>query len=406
VLQGVFQSRVIVLTLLAVVAVGAVSFCALSGHMLSLRATLVLMAVGAVALVFSILHLRHAGLALSAAFAPLPGLVGAASLGLPVEPMALAFLAGSTVALFLADEIALRVLDGSGVVAATAETLRENAIAGCVAATAAAAFTAVLLFAGHHARLPLVTALAELGSGLSALIVLPLAASQLLFSEDFVARANRLRELRERRLERIAAVTEPRWGWSLTGIGVVFFALAYFGSRSLHASPSAAHSALEIWLVAAIVVTGAALATTRDWRRSLAVVTVLGLAALVGCWGYARAGILLNVTSWLALMQVLGTGAAMTLLVANAAQPEADEDGAAAMVRSLLGKTGAAVTSSACGIVVLLALSLSVGREAMALAAALFFAGLGAVLLQPALTIAIETIAPRRSTIAARYRVS
>jgi hypothetical protein len=252
---------------------------------------------------------------------------------------------------------------------------------------------------------PLVTALAELGSGLSALIVLPLAASQLLFSEDFVARANRLRELRERRLERIAAVTEPRWGWSLTGIGVVFFALAYFGSRSLHASPSAAHSALEIWLVAAIV-TGAALATTRDWRRSLAVVTVLGLAALVGCWGYARAGILLNVTSWLALMQVLGTGAAMTLLVANAAQPEADEDGAAAMVRSLLGKTGAAVTSSACGIVVLLALSLSVGREAMALAAALFFAGLGAVLLQPALTIAIETIAPRRSTIAARYRVS
>jgi hypothetical protein len=64
------------------------------------------------------------------------------------------------------------------------------------------------------------------------------------------------------------------------------------------------------------------------------------------------------------------------------------------------------VTGSACAIVILLALALTIGREAVALAAALFFAGLGAVLLQTALTIAIETVAPRRSTIEARYRVN
>ncbi len=405
-MQGVFQSRTIVLAALAVLAAGIVGMCAISGHVFSVRAIAALAAIVAVSLVFSILHLRHAGLALVAAFAPLPGLLAAASLGATVEPLALAFLAGFTIALFLADEIALRVVEGSGAATATAGTLRENAVAGVAAAIAAAALAALLLFAGHHARMPLVAAAAELASGLSALIVLPLGASQLPFGEDFVMRANRLRELRARRLEKIAAVTEPRWGWSLTGVGVVFFALAFFGSRSLHASQAVAHFGLEIWLVAAIVVTGAALAVTRDWRRSLAVVIALGLSALIGCWGYARGGISLNVASWLALMQVLAIGAAMTMLVANAARPDADEDAAAALVRSLLGKTAVAVTCSACAIVILLALALTIGREAVALAAALFFAGLGAVLLQPALAIAIETVAPRRSTIEARYRVN
>jgi hypothetical protein len=394
----------IVLAVLAVLAAGAVALYAISGH--SLRATLALAAIVAVSIPFSFVHLRHAGLALAAAFSSLPGLMMAVSLGATVETLALAFLAGFTIALFLADEIALRVVEGSGAAAATAETLRENAVAGCAAAIAAAAFAALLLFAGHHARTPLVAAVAELASGLSAMIVLSLAASQLPFGEEFVMRANRLRELRERRLEKIAAVTEPRWGWSLTGVGLVFLALAFFGARSLHASQAVAHFGLEIWLVAAIVVTGAALATTRDWRRSLAVVIALGLSALIGCWGYARGGISLNVGSWLALMQVLGIGAAIVLLVANAARPDADEDAAAALVRSLLGKTGVAVTGSACGIVILLVLSVGIGRDAVALAAALFFAGVGAVLLQPALTTAIETVAPRRSTIEARYRVN
>lgn len=201
-------------------------------------------------------------------------------------------------------------------------------------------------------------------------------------------------------------MTEPRWGWSLTGVGVVFFALAFFGSRTLHMAPPVAHAALEIWLVAAVVATGASLSVTRDWRRSLAVLIALALAVLIGCWGYARGGVSLNPVSWLALMQVLGVGAVLILLVAQGAHPDLGEDTTEASVRSLMGKTGVAVTSTLCAIVVLLALSLSIGREAIALAASLFFAGLGAVLLQPALTVAIETLAPRRSTIEARYRVN
>jgi hypothetical protein len=275
-----------------------------------------------------------------------------------------------------------------------------------MAVIVASVFAALLLFAGHHARLPWLATAAQIGSGLSALLVLPLAASLLPFGEEFVAHANRLRELRGWRLERIAAVTEPRWGWSLSGVGAVFFALAFFGSRSLHVASAAAHSALPIWVVAAVVIAGAALATTRDWRRSLAVVIALGLAALIGCWGYARAGVSLNATSWEALMQALAIGAAIILLVANAARPDGDENTTAASARSLLGKTGAAATGSICAIVVLLGFSVSVGIAAIALAVCVFFAMLGAVLLQPALTIAIETLAPRRSTIAARYRVN
>lgn len=405
-MQGVFQSRVIVLALLAGVAASVVALYAMFGHALSLRATLALAAIIVVSFSFAFLHLRHAGLALAAAFAPVPGLVASASLGATVEPLALAFLAGLTIALFLADDISLRVVEGAGPADAATGTLRETALASAAAVIAASAFAGLLLLAGHHAGAPLAAALAEFASGASALILLPLAASQLPFGEDFVARANRLRELRGRRIEKIAAVTEPRWGWSLTGIGAVFFALAFFGSRSIYATASVAHSALEVWLVAAVVVAGAALAVTRDWRRSLAVIIALGLAALIGCWGYARASVLLNVGSWLALMQALGIGVAVILLVANAAHPDATEDMAAAAVRSLLGKTGAAVTSSLCAVVVLLGLSLNIGGAAIALAAAIVFAAVGAVLLQPALTIALETVAPRRSTIEARYKVN
>ncbi|MGD0144573.1 MAG: hypothetical protein ABSC92_15575, partial [Rhizomicrobium sp.] len=371
-------------------------------------AALALAAIPVVCLVIAFLHLRHVGLALAAAFAPLPGLIAAASLvhGATVEPLSLAYLTGLTVALFLADDIALRVIEGAGGPDAMATTLKENWLACCAAILAASAFTALLLFAGHHARTPFIATCAELAAGFGALIVLPLIASLLPFGEDFVARANRLRELRERLLEKIAAVTEPHWGWSLTGIGVVFLALAFFGSRSLHATPGIAHSAPVIWLVAMVVTIGASLAATRDWRRSLAVLIALGLAALTGCWGFARAGVPLNVNSWLALMQVLGIGAVLVLLVAAAARPDADEDATAASVRSLLGKTSAAVASSLCALTVLLALSLSLGGEALALAVVIVFAGVGAVLLQPALTIAIETLAPRRSTIEARYRVN
>jgi len=85
---------------------------------------------------------------------------------------------------------------------------------------------------------------------------------------------------------------------------------------------------------------------------------------------------------------------------------DGDENTTAASVRSLLGKTSAAATSSACAMAVLLGLSVGIGVVAIALAATVFFAGIGAVLLQPALTIAIETVAPRRSAIEARYRVN
>lgn len=394
------------MALLAAIAVGAIAIFILFGRRLSLHAMFALAATISVSLVFAFVRLRHAGLALTVAVAPLPGLIVAASLGAAIEPLVLAYLTGFAIALFLADDIALRVVEGSGPADAASATLREMAVASSAAAISAAAFPALVLLAGLRARTPSVAALLEFGSGFGGIAVLPLAATLLPFSEDFVARANRLRELRERRIEKIAAVTEPRWGWSLSGIGVVFFALAFFGSRSLHVTPQVSHAALEVWLVVAVVIAGAALATTRDWRRAIAATIALGLAALIGCWGYARGGNALNIASWLALLQVLGIGTAMILPVASSAHPDAGEDTASAAVRSLMAKTGVVATVALGAVVVLVLLSVTIGREAFALAAALFFAGLGAVLLQPALTIAIETLAPRRSTIEARYRVN
>lgn len=201
-LRRVFESQVIVLMLLAVIAAAAIAPCVVFGHGFSPRASIALAAMISLLAVFAFFHLRHASLAMAVALAPLPGAIGAVSLGAAVEPLALACLTGFTVALFLADEIALCVVEGSGVADAAAGTLRENALACSAAAICAATFAALLLFAAHHARAPAVAALAELGAGFGALIALPLAASLLPFSEDFVARANRLRELRARKSKR------------------------------------------------------------------------------------------------------------------------------------------------------------------------------------------------------------
>jgi hypothetical protein len=257
-------------------------------------------------------------------------------------------------------------------------------------------------------RAPVAAASTEAAAGLSALIVLPLASALLTFGEDAIARLNRLRERGERVFETMAPLAEPRWGWSVSGIVVVFFALAFFGAKTLEVTPAIAHSAMQIPVaavaIAAVLAAGAV--ASRDWRRAIGVLCAVGLADAVGAWGYARAGVALTGLTWLALLQLLGVAGVLVLLVANAARARPGEDTSAASARALTSKAGAVVAASASAIAILLPLSVGLRGEAIALAVAMLFAGLGAILFQPAVTIAVESLIPRRSTIAARYRVN
>ena len=159
----------------------------------------------------SLLHTRHLALAVLTAAAPLPGLIWVAPMSADarfgVVPV-LAYAFAYAVAVMQAQSILVRTLDGGAsehpfkpVAAAAGLMAALSLLWFWRAATGAAAFQAVL---------DVVLAAA------STLIVMPIGETLLHFDEMFVARANRVRERRQRLFEKIAMTAVPRWLSNLT----------------------------------------------------------------------------------------------------------------------------------------------------------------------------------------------
>lgn len=130
----------------------------------------------------------------------------------------------------------------------------------------------------------LMTAGSIVGIGLC-LVFLPLLLGAIPPDESGVTRFNRVHERRELWLENLVFVTEPRWAFSLLGIGIVLLTIVAFDYRS---PPS---PLLFFWTRSGIAgpiafsIAGAGgILILRDWRGFFACALPPAFAATVGAW--------------------------------------------------------------------------------------------------------------------------
>lgn len=386
VLSALFRARWGIVGLLFV---AAAFVCVAFPQDLPLRAGISAILLSAIV---SFVHLRHAALSALVAVAPMPGLLIAHGLG-AADPLtiALSYLPGLACAMFLADEIAENVAHGHQRRAVCEDALAKSGVSAGIGIGIASIGLAILSLSHGLAAFA-----ATLGTGLSAILIVPLAASALPFGEDFVTRSNRVREWRERMLDPVTAITQPRWALSVTGIGIVFAVLGYFGAHPvLDATEYAVFTAL---LLSASI---AGVGLTWEWRRALALPLILVLLILIGMWGLAQ---IHEANRLMQLVQVLGICTVPLLFVAIEAGRHLTDDAASASSLALVRRGPVTVSFFVAGAVLVL---VQIGDPAFAAAVVvmLLFGCTGALLWLPAIAGALETLFPRRSTLEARYRV-
>jgi len=356
-----------------------------------------ILAGAALAWICSLLHTRHTALAVLTAAAPLPGLVWAAPMSADsafgIVPV-LAYVFAYAVAVMLAHNVLVRTLDGG--------TSRHPfkpvaATAGLMAALALLWFwRAAARDAAFQAVLDVVLAAA------SSLIIMPIGESVLHFDEGFVATANRVRERRQRLLEKIAMVAVPRWGMSIAGIAMVFVALAWFGAEPafsfVHFANAPALFAVSLTLTFALAVP-----TCGGWREGFSATIVTGLAGLVALWGFAAIGTMtpnapvgvLELASLTLFLAICGARRA-------AAYRRLGDDPAIARLRAVEDLGSVQFFTVLGGIGALLPIVVMHPAYATYLAA-LVFAGVGALGFALALATACEMLVPRRRSVEELY---
>lgn len=406
--------RACVLITLGAAALAALAAISSSGHRPGGAIAIWWAATIAIALGLVYLHFRHWGLALSVALAPVPAVAGAVLFATqgpaPAEmSIVIAYLLGFAAALALADGFADEIVEGARVDRAIRADWRSQAPAITAILAMAAVLPAIFAVAGSTAErsATLLSVWANAASILCALLTVPLAASFFSFGEEFISDTNRLREDWNRRLERVIAVAQPRWSWSAAGILAVFVALAVFGGQSLRATPN---SKLNEGILAAagfVILLAAAAIAAGSWRRAIALAIAAVSGLLLCCWGFARAGAILDARLLaLALDMLALLFAPLAILAGSAAHAvRAGDDTAEASAHALTRKGPIALLLSLGGLVLLAPWYRELDRASLGVAFALLFAAAAAVLFLPALTGVIEALIPRRRGMAERYRI-
>ena len=392
-LNALFRARLAVLGLLIVLAAVA---CAMFPPAAPVRTIVTLGIAMAAAVAVSFLHLRHAGLAILVAAAPIPGFLVATAAGFPVSPV-LSYLPGLACAVFLADEIARAIATGIERKIAAQDALRGSGLTACLAVAAIAMPMAAIL---PFMKSPETALLTTIASAFSAVLIVPLSASLLPFSENFITRANRLREWRERMLEYFAAITQPRWGMSAAGIAIVFAVLGFFGAQDLRIALGGSLQ-IAVGAAAALSAFTAVFVATRDWRRALSALLALTIPALIALWGLTQIGVPLDQQSLLLVLQTIGVAAVSIIFIAAEASRYLSDDAASL---ALLRKGAAAI----CIFFIAALAEIAQWENAAMIAvqvAILFFGCVSAILFQPAFAVALEMLVPGKAALEARYRV-
>lgn len=389
------RARLVVLSLLALLTVGAI---ARSPHIgLDLSALAIAETAASIALLAAgaFLLLRHAGLALAVTFAPLPGLLIAAFIGGSFRPGSVdlqtamicwtpGFAAACLIGWRVAAKVAGGVVPRDAVIAAIGELLP---MLGAALLLALGLHAAILPWRGGIIEITLIV-----GAYLSAIVVAPLAVSLLSFNEDFVARFNRAAERRRRRLMLLDPLVQPRWAWSLCGVALVLTVLSCFGLQGVHHYKGFHYFGL-IFLAVPPVLIVAALALLRDWRTALSVLLTLALAVLLSFWLVSHALPSAAGIVSLAIYVLPWRGAAFV---------RHGDDAGTAVLRTFEDSGTPIVYALVIAAVALLPF---IGKLSAEFFATLVVGAVVALVFPAAFAVAIETLVPRRATIEARYRV-
>lgn len=386
------RARLVVLSLLALLTVGAI---ARSPHIgLDLSALAVVETVASVALVAAgaFLLLRHAGLALAVTLAPLPGLLIAAFVTWTYLPIVFdwqaammcwtpGFVATCLIGWRIAAKVAGGVAARDAVITVVAELLPMLGAGFVLLLGVQAAIFFVLLRSAVEIFL-------TTGVYLSAIFAAPLVISFLSFNEDFVARFNRAAERRRRRLMPLDPLVQARWAWSLCGVALVLVVLSCFGIHGLRYFVS-------VWFAVPAVLIVAALAALRDWRYALAALLTLALATALYFWlavhhgSLSAAGVIaiaIYALSWRAATFVRHGDDTGTAILRTF------EDSGTAVVYALWIAAASILPFA--------------NKASGVFFATLVVGAVVALVFPPDFAVAIESLVPRRATLEARYRVN
>jgi hypothetical protein len=349
--------------------------------------------------------LRHGGLAILTACAPLPGLFATLAAAPRADPatMGAALAMGLVVALLLGDTIAGSRSSAEFGEAAFRKASRANMrLAGAVIAAFAISTALEAVLSGWRAELP--AAAAGVLTLVSTVVVVHFGAAYLDFGESFIARANRSRERFARLFMPILEVAGRRFGFSVFGIGCVLGAIAFFGVKS-HAHALPGHT-LPVAL-SCVVSACAGYLAVRDWRRCVAIGVSLVLAFAAGAWVAAQMRLGLAPMLEGDFLTAAPILLALHVFVAQEAVPdiETEDDAVAGSERAIETKSMAVCVAGLAGIFAALLFGMNAPAVWIADSALVLIGAATAIMFQPAIAITIENLVPRAATIAARYKI-
>jgi hypothetical protein len=393
ILGFLFRFRVAAASVLGVVTVGA-GLWAFHGVAVP-QAALFLSVIGlAFAGGIQFAHLRHIGLAAVAALAPLPGMIAAAP-GFSTETLAI-YGTASLAASLIAGEMTRQVLENRTPAQAAAAALSRFLLPFVVAAILGAAVPVVWLKTAGVAP--------QLAAAIvSVLLVVPIAGSFLPFRESFHVAANRAREGRERLLDTMLHVVEPRWGLSLSGVTLVFAVLGAFGAAPLLAHRAALMQPL-LWSGSFAAVFVVAFAVARDWRDAAAVALATAALTLLDMWLWGRATGHLTLAAFAEIALTVSSATLPMLAVSDQRRRhrETGDESAVARARAL-DTLGAAPWYGAASAAAAIVPWIVVHGSNATLAMMFVLAAAAATIAAPALATALEALVPRRRSVEELY---